>query len=335
MRFCLYYKIIKVGIIIEGEGMQKYAILKISGILLFTGLLAMIATTSKSYAQCRQQATVRDGIGLALALDNYAHDTGTYPTTQQGLQALIEQPTQQPVPEHWAGPYLKKNKVPSDPWGNPYVYRFPALDNSNEFEIMSLGPDTVKSQDDIIVFIGGPPKIKIVARVPKQYSHYVTQQRQDFAPAPNKRSEEKEDNVRVDATQASEQSDNKKEVPGLDLIHEAWKALEDNDIKRVETVTDQILKRYGDEARRMQASLKEYPWESMEKIRHYQPLNDVGTAYFILGEIYRRNNNLAAAKLAYQEVIDHYFYSQTTDNCLMWKPVEAAKEKMEAYIIKE
>ncbi|MBP7162831.1 MAG: hypothetical protein KBB26_04780 [Candidatus Omnitrophica bacterium] len=137
-----------------------------------------------------------------------------------------------------------------------------------------------------------------------------------------------EDKIKVATAQVSEQPVNKKEVPGPDLIYEAWKALEDNDIKRVETVTDQIFKRYGEEARRMQASLKEYPWGSMEKIRHYQPLNDVGTAYFILGEIYRKNNNLAAAKLAYQVVIDHYFYSQTTDNCLMWKPVEAAKDKM-------
>ena len=85
----------------------------------------------------------------------------------------------------------------------------------------------------------------------------------------------------------------------------------------------------------MQASLTEYPWESMEKIRQYQPLNDVGTAYFILGETYRKNSNRAAARLAYQQVVDHYFYSQVADECLVWKPVEVAKQRLEALSNKE
>ncbi len=70
------------------------------------------------------------------ALGAYKLDTGRFPTTEQGLQALRVKP--QGV-DRWDGPYLPKD-VPADPWGNPYVYKYPG-DHGDEPDIMSYGAD--------------------------------------------------------------------------------------------------------------------------------------------------------------------------------------------------
>lgn len=75
--------------------------------------------------------------GFDKALDQYRIDTGNYPTTAQGLIALVAQPTNEPS---WRGPYLKKN-VPLDPWGHQYVYRHPSADPGRDYDIISYGRD--------------------------------------------------------------------------------------------------------------------------------------------------------------------------------------------------
>ena len=69
------------------------------------------------------------------ALDAYRIDVGRYPTTEQGLAALVNAPANE---GKWRGPYLGKS-VPDDPWGRPYLYRSPAT--TKEFEIISYGKD--------------------------------------------------------------------------------------------------------------------------------------------------------------------------------------------------
>ena len=71
------------------------------------------------------------------ALDQYRLDAGHYPTTEQGLQALVVKPADEPK---WDGPYLKKG-VPPDPWGNAYTYKRPGT--KGEYDIVSLGKDGV------------------------------------------------------------------------------------------------------------------------------------------------------------------------------------------------
>lgn len=88
---------------------------------------------------------------LATSLDLYELDNGRYPTTEQGLHALISAPLSSPAPKHWKGPYLKKKKsIPQDPWGNDYVYVFPGAHNADDYDLSSLGPDGVESEDDIV-----------------------------------------------------------------------------------------------------------------------------------------------------------------------------------------
>ena len=69
------------------------------------------------------------------ALDQYRLDTSRYPSTEQGLNALMTKPASE---ARWQGPYLKRS-APPDPWGRPYVYRAPGA--NGEFELVSFGRD--------------------------------------------------------------------------------------------------------------------------------------------------------------------------------------------------
>jgi general secretion pathway protein G len=85
------------------------------------------------------------------ALSMYKLNAGFYPSTQQGLKALVEKPSSTPVPRRWSA-VMKQNNP--DPWGRPYGYRFPSKKDPNEYEMFSLGgdgqegtPDDLGSQD--------------------------------------------------------------------------------------------------------------------------------------------------------------------------------------------
>jgi general secretion pathway protein G len=77
---------------------------------------------------------------IETALKLYKLDNGYYPTTEQGLQALVEAPAVGQLPKAWReGGYLEKGKVPMDPWGNEYVYLYPGI--HGEFDLTSYGAD--------------------------------------------------------------------------------------------------------------------------------------------------------------------------------------------------
>ena len=78
---------------------------------------------------------------LASALDMYKLDNHFYPTTDQGLEALVAKPSASPVPKNWNGQgYLKGSEIPTDPWEGEYVYFNPG-DGSHPYEMISLGAD--------------------------------------------------------------------------------------------------------------------------------------------------------------------------------------------------
>ena len=87
----------------------------------------------------RMKATVQlESIETALRL--YKLDNGSYPSTEQGLQALVEPPQVGEIPRAWReGGYLEKGKVPKDPWGNEYIYLCPGI--QGEYDLMSYGAD--------------------------------------------------------------------------------------------------------------------------------------------------------------------------------------------------
>ena len=82
--------------------------------------------------------------GFMTALGAYKLDTSTFPTTEQGLQSLRVQPPDVPL---WKGPYLPQ-EVPMDPWGRPYVYKYPG-EHGDEPDIISLGADGAPGGEDI------------------------------------------------------------------------------------------------------------------------------------------------------------------------------------------
>lgn len=78
-------------------------------------------------------------------LMQYKTANGMYPSNQQGLRALVERPSSNPVPRRWS-PIMKK--LPIDPWDNEYIYRFPGKKNAMEPEILSKGPDGLENTAD-------------------------------------------------------------------------------------------------------------------------------------------------------------------------------------------
>jgi general secretion pathway protein G len=78
------------------------------------------------------------------ALDTYKMDVGAFPSTEQGLQALRVRPANAP---QWSGPYLSKD-IPLDPWGRPYIYRYPGQ-NGEDPEIISYGADGQPGGDGV------------------------------------------------------------------------------------------------------------------------------------------------------------------------------------------
>lgn len=76
---------------------------------------------------------------FVLALDAYRLDNGRYPATEEGLEALRRAPPEGHAPR-WRGPYLRR-EVPLDPWGQPYLFRSPGVENPDSYDLLSLGRD--------------------------------------------------------------------------------------------------------------------------------------------------------------------------------------------------
>jgi general secretion pathway protein G len=85
---------------------------------------------------------------METALKLYKLDNGWYPTTEQGLQALVELPQTGQIPRKWrTGGYLEKGKVPTDAWGNEFVYLCPGV--YGEYDIISYGADGMEGGEDV------------------------------------------------------------------------------------------------------------------------------------------------------------------------------------------
>ncbi len=80
---------------------------------------------------------------IKVPLQQYSMHMGDYPSTAEGLQALLTAPNNRA--DRWRGPYLQENKLPEDPWGRPYQYRYPGSHNKNGYDVYSLGRS---GQDD-------------------------------------------------------------------------------------------------------------------------------------------------------------------------------------------
>lgn len=116
---------------------RGFTLLELLVVMVIIGMLAGLVAP-RFFAQIGKSETkvARAQIdSLEKSLDQYRLDVGRYPSSEQGLAALIERPSGL---TRWSGPYLKKG-IPADPWGNPYVYKSPG--EHGEFDLLSYGKD--------------------------------------------------------------------------------------------------------------------------------------------------------------------------------------------------
>ncbi|MDZ7762792.1 MAG: type II secretion system major pseudopilin GspG [Desulfovermiculus sp.] len=120
-----------------------FSLIELMIVVVILGLLAgmLVPRIMDRPQEAKVTKTKTDIRTLESALRFYRLDNGHYPTTKQGLQALISRPETKPQPQNWrSGGYLETSSLPRDPWGNTYIYRCPG-DAQRDFEIISLGAD--------------------------------------------------------------------------------------------------------------------------------------------------------------------------------------------------
>ena len=115
-----------------------FTLIELLVVLVILGLLAgLVGPKVLSYLGSSRTKTAHLQIEqLGAALDLYKLDTGLYPSSAQGLAALVAAPSGAP---NWHGPYLAKGKLPDDPWGHPYRYRQPG--QHGDYDLYSFGSD--------------------------------------------------------------------------------------------------------------------------------------------------------------------------------------------------
>jgi len=128
---------------------RAFTLLEILIAIAILGLLVGLTVTSldKIFGNSQESIAktfVNDSVKIPLT--TYRMNMGSYPSTAEGLQALVTAPGSNA--DAWHGPYL--DKLPLDPWGEPYQYRFPGTHNKNGYDLWSKGPDKQDGTGDDI-----------------------------------------------------------------------------------------------------------------------------------------------------------------------------------------
>jgi len=125
-----------------------FTLIEVMVVVVILGILAavLVPKVMDRPEQARITKARQDIRALEASLNLYKLDNFVYPTTDQGLEALVNKPSSPPEPPHWKkGGYL--DRVPTDPWNNPYQYLNPGVHGA--IDIYSLGPDGQPGDDDI------------------------------------------------------------------------------------------------------------------------------------------------------------------------------------------
>jgi general secretion pathway protein G len=130
---------------------RAFTLLEILIALAILGLLVGLAVTNldKIFGNS-QESVVKVFVqeSIKIPLNTYRINMGSFPSTSEGLQALVTPPGSNA--DNWRGPYIADGKLPNDPWGEPYQYAYPGTHNKNGYDIWSKGPDKQSGTGDDI-----------------------------------------------------------------------------------------------------------------------------------------------------------------------------------------
>lgn len=123
---------------------KGFTLIELLVVMMILGLLAgIVGPQVMKYVGDSKSKTARIQIeDLSASLDLFLLDTGRYPTTDEGLEVLVS--AVQGV-QNWNGPYLKKQRLPLDPWGHDYIYRYPG--EHGAYDLYTLGADNAAGGD--------------------------------------------------------------------------------------------------------------------------------------------------------------------------------------------
>lgn len=130
---------------------RGFTLIEIMAVVVIMGMLmATLAVGIAGQLQNAEKKNARAQITrIEQALEFYRLDNRRFPTTEQGLEALVTEPTSPPVPKDYNPAGYIKPEALEDPWGQRFQYRVPGQHNPYTFDIWSLGPDGVEGGDDI------------------------------------------------------------------------------------------------------------------------------------------------------------------------------------------
>lgn len=129
---------------------RGFTVLEILIVLAVIGMLVALGVSQADKILGNSQesiARIYVNETMKTPLMSYRMHMGSYPSTQEGLQALITPPGNRA--DRWRGPYIDSKTVPLDPWGNPYQYRYPGTKNPDKYDLYSYGPSGQEGNDDI------------------------------------------------------------------------------------------------------------------------------------------------------------------------------------------
>ena len=129
-----------------------FTLLEILLVVVIISMLVGVAAVRISGQSQRAKlvTTQRQIDAYKTALGVYELENGFFPSTEQGLQALLTQPSTPPVPMNWKGPYLDPPVLRPDPWGHPYFYKNPGTHNTYGYDLYSSGPTGIEGDENNI-----------------------------------------------------------------------------------------------------------------------------------------------------------------------------------------